>query len=240
MPGRGTDPGDGRWFSGTALPTLRAAHAELRWLLDRGYPLDPALAFVGGHHQLAARQREALRRATASTAQAAARAASRLPLSAVREGPLLLDGLNLIITLETASDGGLLVRGDDGVVRDLAGLRGSYRPIPATDAALAALGDALQELRAPAVGILLDAPVSNSGELRKRILARSAEWRIPIDVRLVPDADPVLASGARIVTADSVVLDRAAGWFDLGSWIVGTRMPDARVVDLAGGRDAGD
>jgi hypothetical protein len=230
--GRGSDPQDRRWFSEDALQTLRAAHEEIRYLLDRGYSLDLTLEWIGGHRQLSARQRDALRRATASARQCASRGASRLSVEAVRDGRLLVDGLNLVITLETALSGSVLIRGDDDVLRDLAGLRGSYRPIGATDRALDLLGEAFGALGVTGVDFLLDAPVSNSGELKRRILAHAADWEIPVTATLVPDADPWLIRSERVVSGDSAVLDGARSWFGLAAWIVEKEMSDAWIVAL--------
>lgn len=234
---RGFDPEDRSCFSAAALPLLRRAAREIEWLLDRGYARDPVLALVGGHHQLTIRQRQALLRSTASTRQYRHRRETMRPWRDAASGPLLLDGFNLLITLETALSGSLLLMGGDGVIRDLAGLRGTYRLIAQTDMAIDLLGAALDDLAVPEVRILLDQPVSNSGRLRQRILERSAGWPTSIDVALVTDPDPLLASGDRIVTADSRLLDACGGWFNLAHRIVGRSIPDAWVVQF---REPGD
>jgi len=46
---------------------LKAAREELKWLLDRGYSMDTAATFIGNHHSLTARQRNALKRSVSST-----------------------------------------------------------------------------------------------------------------------------------------------------------------------------
>src|SRR5262245_23884761 len=111
---RGPHPEDPRLFSVAMLPLLRSAASEVVYLLSRDYPIDPVLAFVGGHHQLDARQRMALRRSACSPAQRASRLARRLPLPEGAQGTLAIDGFNLIITLEVALSGGVLLRGADG------------------------------------------------------------------------------------------------------------------------------
>ncbi len=76
---RGAHPEDSRLFADATLPLLRAAATEVAYLSARGYPLDPALNFVGGHHQLEARQRQALRRTACNRQQLASRTARALP-----------------------------------------------------------------------------------------------------------------------------------------------------------------
>ena len=58
---------DEREFSDKTLATLRKAQEEIRWLLDRGYPIKNAVTFIGNHYLLSNRQRLALTRATAPT-----------------------------------------------------------------------------------------------------------------------------------------------------------------------------
>jgi hypothetical protein len=230
---RGFDPADSRLFSDKSLTRLASVRQEIEFLLDRDYPADSVMAFVGGHHQLAARQRLALQRATAPSRFWQARQSCLLPWAEAAKGCLLIDGFNLIITLEVALSGSVLLLGSDGALRDLAGLRGTYRLIPQTDQALTLIGDALGNLMVPDVLIYLDAPVSNSGRLRARIIEASSSWKMPVKVELVPDADRLLTGQARIVTSDSLLLDLCTSWFNLAGKIVGESIHDAWIIDFS-------
>ena len=75
--------------------------------------------------------------------------------------------------------------------------------------------------------------MSNSGRLRNRILEYAEKWNIPVRVELVPNADVILAGMERIVTGDSVLLDRCTSWFNLSAWIVGSYIKDAWIVSFA-------
>jgi hypothetical protein len=165
---RGFDPEDNKWFSAENREKLGSAQEEIQWLLDRGYQISRVLDLVGNHHQLSSRQRTALFWATASQRQYQRRAAHMLPLEAAKDGEIFIDGFNLIITLEVALSGSPLILGSDGVLRDLAGLRGTYRLIEQTDTALKLLGEFLNRLGVPRATFYLDAPVSNSGRLRQK------------------------------------------------------------------------
>jgi hypothetical protein len=229
---RGYDPKDETVFSPNMLPMLRKAQTDIQWLLDRGYPMRSVITFVGSHYQLTSRQRSALQRATDQTACYRKRENKRLGLEKLQEGPLLIDGFNLVITLETALSGSMIIEGADGVIRDLAGLRGTYRIIEQTAQALDLLGLFIQVYHVPSVHIYLDAPVSNSGKLRKKILDHSLSWDSPVTVDLVPNADRELAGKARIATSDSVLLDQCRSWFNLVTAIVKHKVPHAWIVQL--------
>lgn len=170
---RGYSPDDKRDFSDEALPTLRRAGDELYFLLNRGYPVKGASTFVGNHHLLSERQRTALTRVVSAREDIAVRRSKQLHPEAVAGSEVHIDGFNLIITLEVAMSGSPVLRCMDGTFRDLAGLRGTYRLIGKTDAAIRATISRLQSLAVSRAVFWLDAPVSNSGRLK----AASQSWR---------------------------------------------------------------
>ena len=126
---RGYEPKDAAEFGPTAAKRLNAAAQELIFLINRGYDTKSASTFIGNHHLLSERQRLALARITSPEPALAVR--RRKELFQAPE-TLVLDGFNTIITLEVALSGSLLLEGMDGTIRDLAGLRGSYRIVDKT------------------------------------------------------------------------------------------------------------
>jgi hypothetical protein len=229
---RGFDPNDCILFSKVSVPRLGIVQEEVQWLLDRGYKIGAVMEFIGSHYQLSSRQRTALQRATSSKLQCDKRKSSLLPLEAAKNGCLYIDGFNLIITLEVALSGSIVILGNDGVLRDLAGLRGTYSLIDQTDKALRLIGKSFRELSVPKANFFLDAPVSNSGRLRNRILECADEWDIPVNVELVPNADVVLSKMERVVTGDSIILDHCTSWFNLSRKIVDDYIKDAWIVNF--------
>lgn len=229
---RGFDSNDFRWFSDDEIKKLKKAQDEIQWLLDRGYRFDSVLPFVSNHYLFSARQRLALQRSASSTAKFEKRKTTMLCFETAKDGCIYIDGFNLIITLEVALSGSPVILGRDGVIRDLAGLRGTYRIIDKTDMALNLIGKSLNELSVQAAIFYLDAPVSNSGRLGKKILECSYDWNIPVDVEIVPNADVVLSKMNRIVTSDAIILDSCAGWFNLGRKIIEEYISHAWIVDL--------
>ena len=224
---RGAHPEDLRLFDRSQLKRMRPAAEEIVWLLGRGYPLATAVDVVGNHHQLEARQRLALGRALCSPEQRERRLARALERTAARGRTLLVDGFNLIISVEVALSGGLVLDCSDGTVRDLAGLRGSYHPVAETDGALELIGRELASIGPTRVRFFLDAPVSNSGRLRARIEAQARGWPFAVDAEVVPNPDAILSRADNAVTADSTVLDRCGSWLNLGRFILDRHLPAA-------------
>ena len=62
--------------------------------------------------------------------------------------------------------------------------------------------------------ILLDAPVSNSGRLRQAIFETNAAFGLNHAVPLIRGVDAELSGHHAVMTADSAVLDRCAGWIN--------------------------
>jgi hypothetical protein len=230
---RGAHPEDRELFSDAAIEKLRLAAEDCVYLLDRGYATDSVVDVAARRYALRTRQRLALQRCICSSEQRQAREGKRLDMDGVRGTTVEVDGFNLIIGLEVALSGGLLLGGNDGAIRDLAGLRGTYRTVEETDAALFVLGNVLREFSPSALRVWLDRPVSNSGRLKARILERAADWAWPVEVNLTANPDRELSGRSSVVSSDSAVLDTAASWVNLLGYAVQRNLRSAWLVDLA-------
>jgi hypothetical protein len=235
---RGHHPEDPKLFGPDALPRLGTAVRDLSLLLTRGYAERSSLKLVGDRYELTARQRLAVLRSCCSDEARRGRQERRVAPETCRGADLVLDGYNVLITVESALAGGYIFRGRDGCLRDLAGLHGTYRHVQETSPAIALVRRVLAEMAPARCTWLLDAPVSNSGRLKGWILEAAPAEGPPWEVRLVQSPDRVLAEADAIVaTSDSWVLDRAAGWVNMAGRIVQDHVPEARIVDLS---EAGD
>jgi hypothetical protein len=235
---RGPHPKDQRCFSGEALPVLRCAVGDLSFLLGRGYSARAALQLVGDRYALLDRQRKALQRCAASDDAVARRHARLVSREAIAGRAVWIDGYNVLLTVEAALSGGLVLLARDGVYRDLAAMNRHYKRVETTLPALEAIGRTLAGGGA-AARWYLDRPISNSGRLARVMLEVAAARGFRWEVELVPSPDRVLRETAEIVaTADSAILDRAARWVDLARWVVEREVPGAWVVDLGAGSPA--
>ena len=232
---RGAHPEDARLFEAARLASLRVAVSELSWLLSRGYQTKSALKLVGDRHNLKERQRLAVSRAACPDENRERRSASRLDEREVAGEGLVVDGFNLVITLEAALSGGVLVLGRDGCVRDLSSVHGSYRAVEETERAILLAGEALAALAPESVLWLLDSPISNSGRLAARVREVAAARGWPWEVRVEFNPDREIVNSDRIaVTSDSNVLDGVARWLNLGRMIVDRYVDGAWLIDLSG------
>lgn len=232
--GRGADPRDAEAFRPRVLPSLREAVRDLSWLLGRGYSETAASKLVGDRFQLDRTQRQAVRRCAASDAAVRDRLARRRAPEEV-EGTLLVDGFNVLITLERAVGGGAVLIGREGACRDLAGVHGTWRRVAPTRLALTHVGEALPTL---SLHWLVDRPVSNSGRLTALLGELASEHGWPWTVELVDGVDHrLIVSDGCVATSDAGILDRCGCWVSLAGEVIARRLPEAWLVDLGEARE---
>jgi hypothetical protein len=231
---RGQHPEDARLFCDKQLPLLRRAVDDLSYLYTREYSDKAALKIVGDHYQLDARQRMALQRAACSDQARELRAAHVVALGELAGEILRIDGYNLLISVESALSGGILILARDGCIRDLASLHGSYRKVSETLPAIEIIGQAMASWRVSEARWTLDAPVANSGRLRALLLdeAERRGWAWEVELLAHPDK-PLSESREIVVTADSWILDRVDHWANLMRGIIARLKPAPRVIDLS-------
>ena len=240
---RGPHPQDRFLFSPDTIPVLCQAVADLSWLRTRNYSEDSALKLVGDRYQLTARQRSAVGRCACSDQGLRSRSERLISLEEAKGRELSIDGFNLLITLEAAMAGGVLLRGRDGCIRDLSSLHGNYHVLADTLRAIQLVCEVLTASRASRTIWYLDKPVSNSGRLAAQI--RSITEQHPglrTEVRLVADPDPLLLEipprQGIVVTSDSLILAGDVCWLNLARQIVEGAIPEANLFDL--GPDTSD
>ena len=231
---RGPHPADEKLFGDTSLADLRAAVQDFSLLLTKGYADKSALKLVGDRFSLTERQRLAVMRSACPDEQLASRHRRLVRLSDVKAAGLVIDGYNVLITVEAAMSGGMVLKGRDGCLRDLASIHGTYRKVTETVPALELIGQFLADAGLPRAQWLLDSPVSNSGRL-KTLMAELAEqhrWNWDIQLLLNPDAE-LAKTDLVVATSDSVVLDACDRWVNLAREVITRELPNAWLIDLA-------
>jgi len=226
---RGAAPEDALFDDPGRVEKLRKAVADLSWLRRRGYTPKASAELVGNRYQLTSRERLALSHASWDRSE---RSGELEPeeLAGMR---VCIDGFNLLITLETALGGGVLIRGIDGRIRDLANVHGNYSLRAETEEAIALATVELKRLKVSEVLWYFDRPVSNSGRLAALVRRWGEKLKLATEAKAVDRVDSRLRECEDVVvTADAAILDSGVRWFDLAGRIVAGRIPGARIVDL--------
>jgi hypothetical protein len=230
---RGPHPEDVRWFAPSAVPLLRQAVEDYSWLLSHNYAPGSALKLVGDHHLLTVRQRTAVMRCSCSAQALALRTSDETLLQDLAGRTILVDGYNVLTTVEAAMAGGVLLIGRDGCMRDMASMHGSWRKVDETGKAIAAIGQTMQRAGITTAHWLFDSPVSNSGRLKSEIqrVAQENGWTWQVELVFNPDKPLSIASDP-VATADSGILDLCAHWVNLARYVVREHVESAWVIDL--------
>src|SRR5687768_1013397 len=260
---RGAHPEDAELFAPRYHAALRAAVADLSWLLSRAYATPSAVKVVGDRYGLSARQRTAVMRCACADAAMTSRLGREMPIEQLRDGDggggdgagggsggggagaiggagggsaLLIDGYNVLTTVEVALGGGWVLAARDTTFRDMASMHGTFRKVEETAPAIELVGRTLAQLAVGRSVWYLDQPVSNSGRLKAVINEIIAANGWPWDVQIVPNPDAVLiasaATNAIVASADSVILDGCARWLNLARQVIERHVPRANIADL--------
>lgn len=193
-----------------------------------------ALKLVGDRYQLEERQRLAVMRSSCSDESLRQRHSRRVDINTIADQPLLLDGYNVLTSIEAALGGGVILQARDGCYRDMASMHGTYRKVAETNPALRLVGQYLAAHGVKDCLWYLDSPVSNSGRLKTMMLEIAADAGWQWNVELVQNPDSVLVTSPQIVaTADSVIIDQCRQWTNLAREVITAGIPTAQIVDLS-------
>ncbi len=236
---------------------LSEAAQDYRWLLDRGYPDQPALKLVGDHYQLTGVERAMLFRGVFSERDSVRRrdmlirstdwlASDDSQESDPRFDHLLIDGHNVLFTISNYLAGRPVVLGTDAFIRDIGG---TQTRLP-RDERFTRIADVLCRTLAASrfrnVTILLDSPLPWSREHRGLILDRRQHIieennfeieparRRGLEIVLEEHVDRTVAAtrDSVIATSDTGILNRCrAPVVDIGGTIVHERF-NATLVEL--------
>jgi hypothetical protein len=200
------------------LKELQEAADDFRYLLNRGYPRKATLQLVGNRYQLSSDERHLLHRGVFSRADSESRRKKKIPLKGTRGKDLAIDGYNVIITIEAGLEGRPLVLGDDGFIRDISGLSGSFKKTEKTEEVLCLILETIKKIKPRKTLILFDAPISMSGSLAQGVRSRFRKEGIPGDAQAVKVPEKIIIGFKGVIaTSDTATIDQSE-----------------RVVDLAG------
>ena len=210
---------------------LNYGSEELGYLLDRGYKVKTTSTFIGNHYGFSERQRLALVRIISCKKDLEIRKNKEMRASDSVKC-VAIDGFNIIITLEVALSGSMLIQGMDGTIRDLAGLRGTYRIIDKTQQAIELMLQTLDELEVLKASIYLDQPVSNSGRLKALIKECAKHYKVEVVVEVITNVDSVLEKLEAVISSDAIILNQCKSWFNLNRIIINRYINDPWIFNI--------
>lgn len=200
---------------------LKEAVTDLSYFLSRGYGEKATLALVGNRYRLNSRQQQAVRGMSASQSQIEDRQSKEIQSSDLEGKEIAIDGFNVLILLESILSNAYVFKGQDGFIRDLSSVHGTYKRVKQTSQAIEIIADFYKKEKIKTIFWFFDKPVSNSGRLKKMIEEIALENQYDWQVELVYNPDKVIAESNWIaMTSDAWILDNASANFNLMKYVL--------------------
>ncbi len=184
-----------------------------------------AIDFVGNHYLLDKNERNFLNRTVFSQIKSRSRKNKVIPLCKIKGNTLLIDGYNILITIESiCSDEDSLIISDDGVMRDVNAVFGKYKFKEITENALNSIISLIRVYQPKDVKVFYDKPVNYSGKLAKlteRIMENhgitgNAETAENVDYQLIKLSH---ITGGVVATSDGIIMDKVDYILDIPCYI---------------------
>jgi hypothetical protein len=145
----------------------------------------------------------------------------RTSIKEVRNKDLAIDGHNVLITIEAALSGRALVLADDGFIRDISGLSGSFTKSSVTETAIQLVLNVLKKWKPRKTLFLFDAPISMSGQLAEEVRDRLDQANLLGDAVAVKVPEKILIGFPGVIaTSDTAIIDRSEKVLDLAGYII--------------------
>ncbi len=216
---------------------LQKAAKDFRYLLNRGYPRKASLELVGNRYVLTFDERHLLHRGVFSDADSEARRKNIISIKAIRNKDLAIDGHNVLITVEAGLSGRPLILADDGFVRDISGLSGSFKKTEMTEKAIRLIVTFLKKWKPRQTLFVFDAPISKSGILAQELRTLLKKEGLPGDSIAIKVPEKTLIGFQGVVaTSDTAIIDRSKKVIDLAGDIIGTTIGSVSLLKLKRGR----
>lgn len=215
------------------IDIIREASKDYSYLINRGFSKKQSLALITSRYQLSKKERMFLYRSIHSQTIARNINLKKVSVDEVENEVLLIDGLNVLLTIVAALKCDLLVLGDDGFLRDLQSVHGKIKYDLLFFKAINRLAYSLSILNPREVLVFFDKNVKMIGFYSNIIKKTLSKYVDKISIILAHMCDKeILAHQGIVSSSDIVVLQRAYKVFDLAGYIVRTLMRYPNIYEV--------
>lgn len=207
------------WVCVTMVDPFREIVEDVRYLLNREYPRERVVNFVGDRYSLSVNDRNLLRRAVYSQSEIETTKKRLVPIEAINGMFLTVDGYCVLITVESALANRPIFLCDDGVVRDISGVFGKYKQTKKTDEVLELFLKTIKVFSPKKIHIYYDSPVSKSGELAAKTRTMLEKYGLRGEAKAVKSPDFEVLKGEIVATSDFPVIKKAKKVVDIAGFI---------------------
>ena len=188
---------------------------------------------MGNRYGLTSDERNLLHRGVFSSSDSESRRRKIISIKEVQNRDLAIDGHNVLITIEAGLSGRPLILADDGFVRDISGLSGSFKKTETTEKAIQLIVNFLEKVKPLQTLFLFDAPISNSGKLAQEVKSQLKRGNLPGDSMAVRVPEKVLIGFPGVIaTSDTAIIDQSKKVLDLAGYILRNKAELESLVQL--------
>ncbi|MCC4770393.1 DUF434 domain-containing protein [Methanosarcina sp. DH2] len=210
-------------FPGTDLKEkLLKPARDIRSILRWGYPKFATIRFVADHSRLSVEERHILTRVIMPPEKVVSRIRKKMPCDGIRNRDIILDGYNVLLSVDSLLKNELMWFCDDGYIRDTRYYFSKTNQAEDIEEALDLVLEFLSEARPKSAIFLLDSQISRSGELAGFIRYKLEEYRIKGEARTSKTADLDLKTEGGnpeknliVATSDGIVIDSVIQVLDI-------------------------
>ncbi len=216
---------------------MKNASIDIRFLLDRDYEKASAIKFVGNKYLLNKSERHMLYRALYSKVEINATKRKLVPFENISGKHLAVDGYNILITVETLLEKNNekpVIDCDDGILRDVSGVFGSYVITQVTFEAIDTILSQITQNPPKLIQFFFDSQVSKSGELAKIIREKMTEFALNGAAETVKQVDTALKTldCDIVATSDTIIIAHAPAVVDIPRRLSETIIPPIILLKL--------
>ncbi|AKB22308.1 DUF434 domain-containing protein [Methanosarcina sp. WH1] len=200
------------------LKPARDIRSILRW----GYPKFATIRFVADHSQLSVEERHILTRVIMPPDKIVSRVRKKIACNGIRDRNLLLDGYNVLLSVDSLLKNEPMWFCDDGYIRDTRYYFSKARQAEDIEEALDSVLEFISEACPKSVTFLLDVQISRSGELAGFIRRKLKEHEISGEARTSKTTDfDLKTEGGNpknnlvVATSDGIVIDSVLQVLDI-------------------------
>jgi hypothetical protein len=200
------------------LKPARDIRSILRW----GYPKFSTIRFVADHFQLSLEERHILTRVIMPPDRIVSRINKKIACTGIKDRNLLLDGYNVLLSVDSLLKKEPMWFCDDGYIRDTRYYFSKAKQAEDIEEALETVLRFLSEAGPKSVVFLLDAQISRSGELAGFIRHKLKEYGVSGEAKTSKIVDFELkAEGGNLgknvilATSDGIIIDSVLEVLDI-------------------------
>ncbi|RZN73493.1 MAG: DUF434 domain-containing protein [Candidatus Methanolliviera hydrocarbonicum] len=201
------------------MKALEVPLLDVRFLLDRRYPKDYTINFVSNHYRLIKEDRNVLFRIACEKKLSEERMKKLVSIDFIKGKSVVMDGYNVLITVESLILGYPVFLCDDGVLKDIRAIFHRYRIKKETKESLEKIKTLLSKYLPKEVIFIFDAQISESGKLSA--LTREIFEEMNTSVLTSKDADYQVKRHKDnvVATSDGNIMDNVRNIVDIPSHV---------------------